>query len=159
MLEYFFILVPQFLLYMCCLTALDKKCTCASASLPFSHRFYLFHPPSLFFIFQSYSVNSYPSTTGCHLDSMPTKISVVIGVTVSASALIHQISLNEGVYTPSRRGHATSTTINFFQCYYFRNTFYRQYWHARVRTWAMLLYLVTLKNFDVCTVTIVCPLL
>ena len=24
-------------------------------------------------------------------------------------------------------------------------------WHARVRTWAMLLFLVTLKNFDVCT--------
>ena len=31
--------------------------------------------------------------------------------------------------------------------------FYRQYWHARVRTWAMLLFLLTLKNFDDCTVT------
>ena len=30
---------------------------------------------------------------------------------------------------------------------------YRQYWHAQVQTWAMLLFLVTVKNFDVCTVT------
>ena len=39
--------------------------------------------------------------------------------------------------------------------------FYRQYWHTRVRTWAMLLFSVTLKNFDVCTVTmgVACPLL
>ena len=39
--------------------------------------------------------------------------------------------------------------------------FFRQYWHARVRSWAMLLFLVTLKNFDVCTVTmgVACPLL
>ena len=36
-----------------------------------------------------------------------------------------------------------------------------QYWHARMRTWAMLLFLVTLKIFNVCTVTmgVACPLL
>ena len=42
----------------------------------------------------------------------------------------------------------------FFSVTIFRTRFYRQYWHARVRTVAMLLFLVTLKNFDVCTVTI-----
>ena len=41
----------------------------------------------------------------------------------------------------------------FFSVTIFRTRFYRQYWHARVRTVAMLLFLVTLKNFDVCTVT------
>ena len=49
----------------------------------------------------------------------------------------------------------------FFSVIIFRIRFYRQYWHARVRTWAMLLFLVTLKNFDVCTATmgVACPLL
>ena len=35
-------------------------------------------------------------------------------------------------------------------------------WHAHMQSWAMLLlFLVTLKNFDVCTVTmgVACPLL
>ena len=41
----------------------------------------------------------------------------------------------------------------FFSVTIFRTRFYGQYWHARVRTCAMLLFLVTLKNFDVCTVT------
>ena len=41
----------------------------------------------------------------------------------------------------------------FFSVTIFRTRFHRQYWDARVRTWAMLLFLVTLKNFDVCTVT------
>ena len=41
----------------------------------------------------------------------------------------------------------------FFSVTIFRTRFYRQHRHARVRTWAMLLFLVTLKNFDVCTVT------
>ena len=39
----------------------------------------------------------------------------------------------------------------FFSVTIFRTRFHRQY--ARVQTWAMLLFLVTLKNFDVCTVT------
>ena len=49
----------------------------------------------------------------------------------------------------------------FFSVTIFRTRFYRQYWHACVRTWAVLLFLVTLKNFDVCTVTmgVACPLL
>ena len=37
----------------------------------------------------------------------------------------------------------------FFSVTIFRTHFYRQYWHARVQTWVMLLFLVTLKNFDV----------
>ena len=49
----------------------------------------------------------------------------------------------------------------FFSVTIFRTRFYRQYWHARVRTWALLLFLVMLKIFDVCTVTmrVACPLL
>ena len=36
----------------------------------------------------------------------------------------------------------------FFSVTIFRTRFYRQYWQARVRTVAMLLFLVTLKNLQ-----------
>ena len=89
---------------------------------------------------------------------------------------------SEGVYKPlvsprayillRRRGHGLIYSFGeegmqlvqpskFFSVTIFRTRFYRQYWHARGRTVAMLLFLVTLKNFDVCTVTmgVACPLL
>ena len=54
------------------------------------------------------------------------------------------------------RGHVT---IEIFHCYYFlEHVLYR---HVPMRTRAMLLFLVTLKIFKVCTVAmgVACPLL
>ena len=52
--------------------------------------------------------------------------------------------------------------LKFFSVTIFRTcSIGSSYWHARVRTGDMLLFLVALKNFDVCTVTmgVACPLL
>ena len=65
------------------------------------------------------------------------------------------------IYSFGEEGMQLVQPSKFFSVTIFRTRFYRQYWHARVRTVAMLLFLVTLKNFDVCTVTmgVACPLL
>ena len=65
------------------------------------------------------------------------------------------------IYSFGEEGMQLVQPSKFFSVTIFRTRFYRQHWHARVRTWAMLLFLVTLKNFDVCTVTmgVACPLL
>ena len=69
---------------------------------------------------------------------------------------------NQGlIYSFGEEGMQLVQPSKFFSVTIFRTRFYGQYWHPRVRTWAMLLFLVTLKNFDVCTVTmgVACPLL
>ena len=65
------------------------------------------------------------------------------------------------IYSFGEEGMQLVQPSKFFSVTIFRTRFYRQHWHARVRTWAMLLFLVALKNFDVCTVTmgVACPLL
>ena len=65
------------------------------------------------------------------------------------------------IYSFGEEGMQLVQSSKFFSVTIFRTRFYRQYWHARGRTVAMLLFLVTLKNFDVCTVTmgVACPLL
>ena len=65
------------------------------------------------------------------------------------------------IYSFGEEGMQLVQPSKFFSVTIFRTRFYRQYWHARVRAVAMLLFLVTLKNFDVCTVTmgVACPLL
>ena len=76
--------------------------------------------------------------------------------------IILVVSQNQGlIYSFGEEGMQLVQPSKFFSVTIFRTRFHRQYWHARVRTWAMLLFLVTLKNFDVCTVTmgVACPLL
>ena len=52
------------------------------------------------------------------------------------------------IYSFGEEGMQLVQPSKFFSVTIFRT----RTWHARMRTWAMLLFLVILKNFDVCTV-------